>query len=293
MTAVPRLAAADAAAAPAVEIVAQAAFAVLLAVGALFAVALLVRLVRRPVNWEERVSRLAWRPWSRGDVWRLAGLLLGLHAAANLVAVAVLGRRPARADAAALPMTILVTAAFHGAVLAACAAALVRRGISWASAFGLARRGAWRAAGQGLLIGAAAAPFVIGYNWVWQHALRFLGHDPGLQPVLELMARDAPLGVRIYLLVLAVAVAPVAEETLFRGVLLPVLARRFGGAAGVIFSAAVFAALHLHAGSMAPLFVVGVALGAAALYSGSLWAPIALHAAFNAVNLALLFAMAG
>jgi membrane protease YdiL (CAAX protease family) len=86
----------------------------------------------------------------------------------------------------------------------------------------------------------------------------------------------------------AVAVAPklalvFSEEVIFRGSLLPLLARHVGGTAAVAVSALAFAAAH-RGRSMFDLGVLlldGTGFGLAYLLTGSLWVPIAWHGAKN------------
>jgi membrane protease YdiL (CAAX protease family) len=89
----------------------------------------------------------------------------------------------------------------------------------------------------------------------------------------------------------AVVLAPLFEETLFRGVLLPVVGERLGGGWGVLISAAVFALAHLSIGEFPPLFVLGLGLGWLRWSSGRLGASVLMHGLWNAMtftNLVLL-----
>ena len=90
------------------------------------------------------------------------------------------------------------------------------------------------------------------------------------------------------LLGLAMFIAPVAEEILFRGILVPLLMKRLGAGPAVILSSVLFALVHLHAPSFFPLFVLATGLALAYIYTGSLWVPIMMHALFNGMNLAIL-----
>ena len=71
---------------------------------------------------------------------------------------------------------------------------------------------------------------------------------------------------------------------IFRGALLPVLAKRFGSFAGVIFSALIFAIAHLSVGELAPLFVLGIGLGILRLSSGRLFPCVLMHSFWNGVT---------
>jgi membrane protease YdiL (CAAX protease family) len=113
-----------------------------------------------------------------------------------------------------------------------------------------------------------------------------LGQEQTFQQVVTMVAEDhQSVVMRVFLCVLAVVIAPVVEEVLFRGMALPVLARYIGFPAAVGVVSLIFALMHGHAPSLAPLFVVAVAFSLAYTLTGSLRVPIVMHAVFNAVNL--------
>ena len=92
----------------------------------------------------------------------------------------------------------------------------------------------------------------------------------------------------------ALVVAPVVEEVAFRGILLPVLARHgMRPWRALLLSSLLFAALHMHAGSLLPLVGVGLGCGLGYIATGHLLTPIVMHALFNASSLLSLFAMPG
>jgi membrane protease YdiL (CAAX protease family)/GNAT superfamily N-acetyltransferase len=76
----------------------------------------------------------------------------------------------------------------------------------------------------------------------------------------------------------AVLIAPVVEEVLFRGILMQRWARKWGTLTGVIVSSALFALGHVE---LLGHFVFGVAMCALYLRTRSLWVPIATHALNN------------
>ena len=127
--------------------------------------------------------------------------------------------------------------------------------------------------------------------FTWQLVLRAMGHAPSLQEALRLFIEGRDIWQRASLLVFAVILAPVAEEMLFRGILLPLLVRRTGAMAGLLLTAVGFAALHGNLGTFVPLAVISVALSLAYARTGSLLVPMAMHALFNGANLALLWVL--
>lgn len=87
------------------------------------------------------------------------------------------------------------------------------------------------------------------------------------------------------LIAIAVTVAPIWEETLFRGILMPLFSRRLGRAPAILLSSALFALMHVHVPSLLPLFVIACAFSLAYIYTGSMAVPILMHALFNAIQL--------
>ena len=77
------------------------------------------------------------------------------------------------------------------------------------------------------------------------------------------------------------AVAPLAEELLFRGVILTGFLRRYGMVRAVVFSAILFAVIHLNPCQIGAAFFGGLFLGWLYLRTGSLWPCIAMHAIYN------------
>ena len=124
-------------------------------------------------------------------------------------------------------------------------------------------------------------PFVIVTGWL---LVRLFGDPGGSNPLLELVleSRD-PLALSL-LAMTAVLLAPLFEEVIFRGTLLPVLARRTGSLTGVVLSALLFGMAHISIGELAPLTVLGIGLALLRLSSGRLFPCVLMHALWNAVT---------
>ena len=61
--------------------------------------------------------------------------------------------------------------------------------------------------------------------------------------------------------------------------------RRYAGVTvGILFNAALFAAIHTHLPSFGPLFVLAVCLTLAYEWTGSIFVPITMHALFNSLS---------
>lgn len=147
-------------------------------------------------------------------------------------------------------------------------------------------------AAQALLRWLAILPILWFAGFTWQLLLKVAGYAPDFQEAISYFLNTGDFKVRAAFLFFAVVLAPLAEEGLFRGILLPLLTRRTGPLAGMALTALGFAALHADLGTFVALAIFSVALSMAYIRTGTIWVPIAMHALFNAANLALLLALA-
>lgn len=84
-----------------------------------------------------------------------------------------------------------------------------------------------------------------------------------------------------------VVVAPLTEEVLFRGLLLPGIAERYGAPLALGLTSLTFGLVHGEPGAIVYASVAGLVLGAVALRTGSTLPAIAMHAATNAMPVAV------
>lgn len=128
-----------------------------------------------------------------------------------------------------------------------------------------------------LLIGAVLA----GFAMLYMAGLRVFPPTVEFMRSVDAMA-SADRGLIYMTLIVAVGMAPLAEEFLFRGLLFRALDREKGGIAALLWSSAYFAIYHPPV-SWLPVFLVGV--GCAWLYkkSGRLGPSVLLHMTYNAI----------
>lgn len=215
-------------------------------------------------------------PWGAAHVVMAVGLVLLLLPALGAAAGTLRGW---------LPRAVGALAAFSVATALGVALAARFAG-GGARDLGLGTRGAGaaslRAVGGYVLL----VPLLLASAYLWRTVLDELGfeHEPQevAQLLLELEGTWAVAGA-----VLGAAVAPFAEELAFRGFLQPVLVRGSGPLVGVLATSALFAALHDPSVAL-PILVLSLYLGRVRLRSGSLWAAWSVHAAHNAVMIAVL-----
>lgn len=131
-----------------------------------------------------------------------------------------------------------------------------------------------------------ALPLMLGISLLNQQIWQGQGgNNPILQIVLE--ERD-PVVLGLFLFTAAIA-APIFEEILFRGFLLPSLTRYLPTWGAIGLSSLIFATAHLSFSEVLPLAVLGAILGFVYTKSQNLMSSILLHSTWNSVTMVGLF----
>jgi membrane protease YdiL (CAAX protease family) len=108
------------------------------------------------------------------------------------------------------------------------------------------------------------------------------------QQIVDLFTGSETIGQRVLIIFLAILVAPIFEEFVFRFFLYGVFKRYFGWFFALAMNSLLFALVHLHLPSFMALFVLGSCLTIAYEWSGSILVSMTMHALFNAIMLTLL-----
>ncbi len=120
----------------------------------------------------------------------------------------------------------------------------------------------------------------LGYeDWMTQR----IGVQEEQLPV-KMMRAGGSEAQKLAMVVAACVLAPVGEELLFRGYIYPVLKKHSDIYFSAVLSGVFFGLVHGHLWSLVPLSILGVILAFVYEWSGSLWASILLHAAFNTLT---------
>jgi membrane protease YdiL (CAAX protease family) len=134
-------------------------------------------------------------------------------------------------------------------------------------------------AGWGVLAWIGSSALIVIVGWLLEQI--------GLPPEPATAERAIEI-VNPALVILAVVIlAPIAEEVFFRGVVFNAWLREGGRRYAYIGSAALFAIIHLSLVSLLPIFALGLALAWVYERTGSLLAPMAMHATVNGISVAL------
>ena len=139
---------------------------------------------------------------------------------------------------------------------------------------------------QGIKGWLTIVPFVLLISLVMNS---LIDNQNGSNPLLEIVLNNKNYFSFILLFITTTFFAPLFEEIIFRGVLLPTLSRDFGIIFGIIASAFIFALAHLSLGEMLPLLVLGIGLGITRIASGSLLSSVIMHSLWNGLTFLNLF----
>ncbi len=153
---------------------------------------------------------------------------------------------------------------------------------SW-SAFG------WHASRKQIGLGLATLfltyPFVILLSWLSSSFF----HDTSANPMITSLEHTTNPWLVMSLLVMASVVAPLVEETLFRGILFRALEARLSFWSAAFVSGVIFAIGHGELVVIFPITLLGVAFAFLARKTGNLWPSAVAHGVFNAIaSLAIL-----
>jgi membrane protease YdiL (CAAX protease family) len=251
---------------------------------------LLWRLVlSRAARARRQPSALAPWPGTASDL--LLFFILAICGATCLPAAAALVLR--RSDWSTGPREVAALAAFQLGLLAGIAAYHFGFGRRPLAPGGSPGQG-WRGDGwSGVATVLIAFPLVQGVGLVWQALLGWCGlpveTPDNIQAFIDL---PTPL-LRALFAILAIAVAPVGEELVFRAGLFRYFRGRFPRWLALFLPAFVFGAMHLtrapleSLSSLGPLVMLGIVLSLAYERTGRIGTAIVAHALFNLIMVGL------
>ena len=145
---------------------------------------------------------------------------------------------------------------------------------------GFEERSSWGVAGA-VIVGGVLATIILGdvSDFIYRHVI-----GPVPQENVVTIFPHSSAGLALFV-VLAVLIAPVLEETFFRGFVFQGLASSWGPIAGALTSAFVFALWHQQLSVLVPIFGLGVLLAAAFYWTKSIYTNMTMHAVFNALGI--------
>ncbi len=209
-------------------------------------------------------------PWTNRDAWWGLALDLAFYIPIPLVLLLVLDALSIDLDT---PITLLLLFGPLGSLVPVWWFAVRKYGVGL-STLGFRRfTGNSLGIGCGLLVAAYIGMIIYGAIITY-----LIGWDMGS----NLESDGGEFSVPKWVITLsAIVIAPLVEETFFRGFVFTGFRQRYGWRTAAIISAAIFSVLHLIPLAIPPLFLFGFLLAYIYHRSGSLWVPIILHAIYN------------
>jgi hypothetical protein len=225
-------------------------------------------------------------PLSVADLLLIVILALGGSRLVLPVLLAPFGIQPSAAGGGPGTGTIIALLAVQTAFLFAVlyAVAVQWRGVTWAELgfVEISRRWVWRS----VAIALAAFPLVSFVSWV---QMQLMGR-PIENPQMDLLVPSSfQWPSYLGMLLVAGVLAPIVEELAFRGLLYRWLRERLGIWIAAVGSAVAFSVMHGIPGLIPAIAVLGLILAWIYEITGTIWAPIVVHGAYNAIVTTILY----
>lgn len=164
---------------------------------------------------------------------------------------------------------------------------LKREGIGWSEGFGLNKNmvsSAMLGGGVTLIV----APIVMGFQGVMARLLTPKNETPQVQEVVRVIEQTVQMDHLVFYGFMAIVMAPVIEELLFRGVFYPTIKSRGYPRVALWGTSVMFALVHYNLLTFLPLTLLALILAWLYERTGNLLAPIMAHSCFNTINFVLL-----
>ena len=230
---------------------------------------------------------LAEKPWKLEALLRLfGGVLICLFIGAALAGILRIVFEAGGEHSAWRIVTAALS--FQGATLVLVHLFLRQHGMRWSDAFGFANQ--WqRALLFGVLVTALFLPVGWGLQWASAEFMTRVDVEPVEQQAVQTLRSTESWLSRAVLAVVAIGLAPLAEEVLFRGILYPAVKQAGFRRLALWGTSVLFAVIHGNLATLLPLLVLSVALTLLYEKANNLLAPIVAHALFNAINFLRLY----
>lgn len=233
-------------------------------------------------------------PWAGDTIWQVMVLwFTGFFAVSLLIVplvVQLLGLNPVNFGSRTQALFALVSysalMATGFTILYRCLKPFVAQPFRWLPLDWQRRR--WILWGVGGYL--VALPLVIVVSLINQ---RLLEQGGGANPLLEIILRSQDNFTIAILFLMVAVLAPVFEETLFRGFFLTSLTRYLPTWGAILASGILFAVAHLNLSDILPLTALGIVLGVVYTRSRNLLASMLLHSIWNSGSLLGLLILAG
>lgn len=157
----------------------------------------------------------------------------------------------------------------------------------WSEGFGLKLNLKWAVVG-GVLVAIFVSPLVMFLQGLLAQVLTPKGEAPKVQEMVRTIEQTVAIDQLVFYGLMAIVLAPVIEELLFRGIFYPAIKSRGRPRLALWGTSFMFALVHSNLLTFLPLALLAVVLVQLYERTGNLLAPILAHSGFNTINFLLL-----
>ena len=229
---------------------------------------------------------LSERPWKLEAVLALlAGLVVG-WSALNLSAIGVTQLALHKNSPNRLFEFIISSFSFYIVALVLIHFFLRFHGATWNDLFGF-RKLRWQSIAAALAAAVIFLPAGLTLKKLSAVLLTKVGLNPVEQTSMQALELSVSLGQKIVFGIAALLMAPIVEESLFRGILYPVVKQQGYPKLALFGSSVAFAAIHTNLVTFLPLFLLALVFVFLLEITDALLAPVIAHSCFNGINFAV------
>ena len=229
---------------------------------------------------------LSEKKWKPESVLRL-GLGVFLCVVVGSLAASLMPKLPGGGTGHPLARLLAGAIGFQGAALVLIGRFLREHHTGWAEAFGFRRNRL-----QATLLGAGSACLFMPIGMVLLALMTKIMIRLGLpaeeQAAVQMLQKAGGWPMQAFVAFIAIVLAPVAEEMLFRGIIYPTIKQAGYPRAAWWFTSLLFAAVHFNPPSFLPLLLLAMLLIWLYEKTNNLLAPIAAHSLFNTLNFVMI-----
>lgn len=225
------------------------------------------------------------KPWKPESVLRLfQGIFVSIAAGSLLTYFLQKAGYLGAKDQPNMTRMLLHAFSLQGMALVFIHFFLADHGIGWGEGFGFRDARLGRSLLLGLLAAVLAVRLAWALNEVSARLLTMVHIEAEAQQSIQTLQAAKSVPEKIYFAVVAIVLAPLVEELIFRGILYPALKRAGRRQIALWATSLFFAAIHANLVTFIPLTFLAVVFTLLYEMTGNLAAPILAHGLFNATN---------
>ena len=140
------------------------------------------------------------------------------------------------------------------------------------------------------------SPYILAtYAWIigllfvgiWIYLINYFSISLFNPPILEEAIPKFPSNSFIVFCLIAMFIAPICEEILFRGFLLKKFSSKYGPRKSILITSIIFALFHIDLGAIIPVLILGLSIGWVKIKTDSLLPCIGIHIIQNSLAIIL------